>query len=143
MKAKIEKSSAFAEAFEAELSADAKAILDYARRWGAMFGRAEITDIAPGAAWNPMERYPRTVAKVDPIRELIRAGLVEVAEERMPVTRGRRGGHPYKLYRLTAGVRTLPELLDALTDAVLADDGVTGDEVRVEIIERFGRPFRQ
>lgn len=135
--------SAFQQAVEDELSADARAILEYARHWGTPFGRREITDIAPGAAWQPLSPWPRTVAKVDPIRELIRAGLIEVAEERAAQS-GRRDGHGgnrYKVYRLTESVKSLADLLDILEEAASAprvDDVVTA--LRAEILERFGKP---
>jgi hypothetical protein len=121
----------------AELSADAQAILKYARHWGEPFTRTEIADIAPGAAWDPMSRYPRTMAKLDPVRELLRAGLIEVTEERAVQAKGRRGGHRYKMYRLVDSPRSLEELLDALEQAV----ATWGDlaSIRAEILGRFGR----
>jgi hypothetical protein len=124
---------------EAELSDDAKAILAYARRWGEPFSRMEIVDIAPGAAWNASWPYPRTIAKLDPIRELLCAGLIEVAETRR--AQGRRG-NAYKLYRLTDSPRSLTQLLDVLTEAVgISDvsDRDLAERTRAEILERFGR----
>jgi hypothetical protein len=116
---------------EDELSNDARAILAYARRWGEPFARPEITDVAPGAAWDPMSRYPRTIAKVDPIRELVRTGLIELAEERRSRSNGARGGNTYKVYRLVDSPRSLAELLDAF--ALEASE-----TIRAEILERFG-----
>jgi hypothetical protein len=130
---------------EAELSQDAQAILVYARRWGSPFTRMEIVDVAPGAAWDPMSRYPRTTAKLDPIHELVRAGLIEVAEERVS-NGGRRGGHAYKVYRLTDGPRSLADLLDAmllggeLLTRVVDDEADLIAAARQEILERFGPP---
>lgn len=123
---------------EDELSADAQAILAYARHWGEPFTRIEIVGVAPGAAWDPFAPWPRTMAKPDPIRELMRAGLVELLEERRS-NGGKHGGHPYKVYRLTDGPRSLADLLDMVVEIV--HDGLDGlDEVRTEILERFGKP---
>lgn len=127
---------------EDELSADARAILTYARHWGEPFTRIEIVEVAPGAAWEPLSYFPRTVAKPDPIRELIRAGLIELAEERRS-NGGKNGGHPYKVYRLTECVTSLEDLLDELTDAVREDSewlGRAQHDIRAEIMERFGKP---
>lgn len=127
-----------------ELSADAQAILAYARRWGELFTRVEIVGVAPGAAWQALSAYPRTVAKLDPIRELLRAGLIEVAETRQ--SQGRRSGNRYKVYRLVDSPRSLALLLDALLlDGELLTR-VTDDEAdaiasaRQEILTRFGEP---
>lgn len=131
-----------------DLSDDARAILAYARKWGTPFTRVEITDVAPGAAWDPYSRWPSTVAKLDPIRELVRAGLVEEHDEQ-PVKSDRRGRKTYKRWRLT-GVDVPPslaELLNELIDKVSRDEwcdsgaAVRGVEtVRDEILRRFGRP---
>lgn len=134
--------STFQKAFEDEFSDDAKAILEYARRWGEPFARLEVADVAPGAAWDPLARYPRTVAKVDPIRELLRAGLIEVMETRA-AQGGPRGGNRYKVYRLTESVKSLADLLDELEAAAREGAGYLGrvpHDIRAEILERFGDP---
>lgn len=132
--------SAFAEAFEAELSGDARAILAYARKWGEPFTRTEIADIAPGAAWDPLSRWPRTVAKPDPIRELLRAGLIEQCGTGQSRGTRRHGGNPYKIYQLTGAdaPMSLAELLDELIDFDTPAPRRT--EVHAEILTRFGRP---
>lgn len=134
--------SAFAEAFEAELSADARAILAYARKWGEPFTRTEIADIAPGAAWDPSARWPRTVAKPDPIRELLRAGLIEQCGTGRSQSTKRHGGNAYKIYRLTGpdAPMSLEELLDALCGALAIGNDEAAVSARAEILTRFGRP---
>ena len=137
------------------LSDDAAAILAYARRWGVPFTRVEITDIAPGAAWDSYSRWPKTVAKLDPIRELMRAGLIEQHDEQ-PVKSDRRGRKHYKRWRLTAveSVPSLADLLDRLEDAAVeaAVSRIGGEHhgatavaaeaaaTRAEILRRFDRP---
>lgn len=119
---------------ETELSDDASAILAYAHRWGVPFTRLEITDIAPGAAWDPYSRYPRTVAKLDPIRELVRAGLV-IEHDEQPVKSDKRGQRHYKRWAVTGEAPlTLGELLDQY--AVL---DLERPRLRAEILRRFGR----
>lgn len=137
---------ALIKSIEGELSDDAAAILAYARKWGVPFTRVEITDIAPGAAWDPFSRWPRTVAKLDPIRELMRAGLIEQHDEQ-PVKSDRRGRKHYKRWRLTAAesVPSLAQLLDQLIDAAapelhVSDREAEIDAVRAEILQRFDRP---
>jgi len=140
--------SAFGDCFEAELSEDARAILAYARRWGAPFTRTEITDIAPGAAWDPFSRWPKTVAKLDPIRELVRAGFV-VEYDEQPVKSDERGRKTYKRWALASDHTpgTLANLLDELM--FLVPDPRNWEEpmppgmrtvgaVRDEILRRFG-----
>lgn len=131
-----------------ELSDDANAILAYARRWGTPFTRVEITDIAPGAAWDAFARWPRTVAKLDPIRELVRAGTIE-EHETVPL-KGRSGKYKaFKRWRLTEreSVPSLATLLDELID--LVPDPRNWEEpsppgqrtvqaIRDEILRRFG-----
>jgi len=134
-------SSAFAKAFEAELSKDARAILAYARKWGTPFTRTQIIDIAPGAAWD-VSPWPKTVAKVDPIRELVRAGLIEELDE-VPVRTGKlaRRGATYKRWKLTGpdAPRSLSELLDAFAEEVSSGEALDNREaVRAEILRRFG-----
>jgi arginine/lysine/ornithine decarboxylase len=124
-------------ATESELSDEAKAILAYARKWGEPFTRHEITTVAPGAAWDPFSRWPSTVAELDPLRELARAGLVEEYDEQ-PV-KGRRG-RTYKRWALTEVVLSLDELLDELTAAVRSEvDGREAGRIRAKIVRRFGR----
>lgn len=123
---------------EAELSEDAAAILAYARRWGTPFTRMEITDIAPGAAWDQFSHWPSTVAKLDPIRELVRAGLVEEHDEQ-PVKSDRRGRRTYKRWKLT-GVETPKQLYELLNEfGGLSEHGLyeEADVVRTEILRRF------
>jgi arginine/lysine/ornithine decarboxylase len=131
--------SAF-ERTETELSEDARAILAYARKWGEPFARLEITDVAPGAAWDPMSHYPRTMAKVDPIRELLRAGLIEVSGTGVTKAKGRRGGNTYKIYQLVDSPGSLADLLDVLLQQVGMGDHAEAEDTRTEILERFGRP---
>lgn len=122
---------------DAELSDDARAILAYARKWGAPFTRTEITDIAPGAAWDPYARWPRTVARVDPIRELVRAGYIEQYEELL-VKSDPRGRKTYKRWKLT-GVDvplTLALLLEKLHGAI-GEGRSNVEEIKAEILRRF------
>lgn len=130
---------------ESFLSPDAHAILRYARsRSPEPFTRQEIVDIAPGAEWDMTARWPRTVADVDPIRELVRAGLI-VQHGEQPAKTGRRG-QTFKWWRLAEvdPPRTLAELLDDLINKVSRDEWgdsatVPGVEsVRDEILRRFG-----
>jgi hypothetical protein len=123
---------------ESELSPDARAILAYARKHGEPFARPEIVGIAPGADWDYLAPYPRTVAALDPLRELVKAGLVELHDV-VPVKSDRRHRKTYKLWKLT-GVdvpRTLAELLDALID-VVADGRDDPGMIKAEILRRFG-----
>ena len=134
---------------EDELSDDARAILAYARKWAAPFTRTEIVAVAPGAAWDTFSRYPSTVAALDPIRELVRAGLV-VEYDQVPV---KNSGKSYKRWALTGAdhPRTLAELLDTFAEAVrtaASDDESLWtieqaerdrEEVRAEIVRRFDR----
>jgi hypothetical protein len=127
---------------ERELSDDARAILAYARQWGAPFTRREITDLAPGAAWDEFSRYPKTVADVDPIRELVRAGLV-VEHDEQPVKSDRRMRRHYKRWALAGdgAPRSLAELLDEMIgtlENLRSRDHV--EQLRAEILRRFGRP---
>lgn len=126
---------------ENELSADARAILEYARHWGTPFTRREIVEVAPGADWSGAP-FPRTVAKLDPIRELITARMIELAEERRS-SGGPHGGHLYRVYRLTERTRvlSLADLLEMLIGATSASDERL-EEIRAEILDRFGRPPR-
>lgn len=134
-------------ALEDELSADAQAILAYARKWGQPFSRLEIVNIAPGAAWDLEARYATTVAEVDPIRELVRAGLVQEHDE-IP-TKSSRGKRSYKRWALAGAAppRSLAELLDAYAEAIRSAPGdvnweaieVERDQVRAEILRRFDR----
>lgn len=138
-------------ATEEELSTEARAILEYARKWGAPFTRLEITAVAPGAAWDVYSRYPSTVAKLDPIRELVRAGLAAELDEQ-PTKPDKRGKvKHYKRWVLTDAVQSLPELLDTFAEAVrtLAGGAESAehaerakddrDAIRAEIVRRFGR----
>lgn len=146
-------SSAFAEAFEAGLSREAAAILAYARKWGTPFTRSEIVGIAPGAAWDTLSRYPRTFAAVCPIAELVKAKMIEVVDRRAVLIKPIRPTHEsrvtvkaaYKVYALTERLRvpSLAELLDMLVGATNAAGGTEGerfDEIRAEILDRFGSP---
>jgi hypothetical protein len=125
---------------EAFLSEDAQAILAYARaRSGEPFTRAEIVDIAPGAEWDNLAQWPRTVAKLDPLRELMRGGYIELYDEQQAKT-GRRGRW-YKRWKLT-GV-DVPPTLDALLSQLIgaAEFRASADveEIRAEILRRFDR----
>lgn len=127
------------------LSDDAAAILAYARRWGVPFTRVEITDIAPGAAWDPYSRWPKTVAKLDPIRELMRAGLIEQHDEQQTKPNKRGQTKTYKRWRLTAAesVPSLAQLLDELIGAVHWSGeqyGAESESLKAEILRRFDRP---
>lgn len=146
-------SSAFAEAFEAELSREAAAILAYARKWGTPFTRSEIVGIAPGAAWDTLSRYPQTFAAVCPIAELVKAKMIEVVDRRAvlikpirPTSKSRvTVKAAYKVYALTERLRvpSLAELLDMLVGATNAAGGTEGErfaEIRAEILDRFGGP---
>lgn len=136
------------EVTESELSAEANAILAYARRLGSPFTRAEIVAIAPGAAWDDLSRWPKTLAKRDPIRELVKAKMIEQCGERKTQGAGRHGAwsRTYYLYALTDryAVPSLAELLDMLIGATSAIDGTEGErfnEIRAEILDRFGTPW--
>jgi hypothetical protein len=120
-----------------DLSEDAQAILAYARRWGAPFTRMEITDIAPGAAWDAFSRWPRTVARRDPLYELVKAGCVEEHDEQS-VKSDKRGYKTYKRWKLTdrESVPDLEELLGQLLDACKASLSTKG--IEAEILRRFG-----
>lgn len=132
---------------EDELSDDARAILAYARRWGTPFTRTEITDIAPGAAWDPFSRWPQTVAKLDPIRELVRAGLIEEHDEQPVKSNPRK---TYKRWKLT-GVDVPPSLTELLNELIglvpdprnwehpLPEGHRTVQDLRAEILRRFDR----
>lgn len=138
------------EVTESELSAEANAILAYARRWGNPFTRAEIVAIAPGAAWDDLSRWPKTIAKRDPIRELVKAKMIEQCGEGETLIPPKRRGQAtikgtYYLYRLTDrhAVPSLAELLDMLIGATSAIGGTEGErfnEIRTEILDRFGAP---
>lgn len=126
-------------ASEAFLSEDAQAILAYARaRSGEPFTRTEITDVAPGARWNYRAPWPQTVAKLDPLRELLHAGYIEEYDER-PVRSWR--GRTYKRWKLT-GI-DVPPTLDALLGQLIgaAEFRASADveQLRAEILRRFGR----
>jgi hypothetical protein len=128
---------------EPELSADARAILTYARDHdGETFTRTEVAAVAPGAAWDAFAPYPRTVADLDPIRELVRAGLVELLDEQPTKTIHRGGRRTYKRWKLT-GVEvplTLAQLLEALLESGAGPDGHADVErYRAEILRRFGQ----
>ena len=131
-------------AAEAELSDEARAILAYARKWGQPFTRMEITPVAPGAAWDPYSRWPSTVAALDPLRELARAGLIEEHDEQ-PTRPDKHGVvKKYKRWILTGVVTSLSDLLDAYAENVLAaevDELAENDRdrIREEILRRFGR----
>lgn len=130
---------------EAELSAEANAILAYARRYGTPFTRTEIVGVAPGAAWDPSSRWPQTIAERDPLQELVKAKMIEQCGEsrarRWPGER-RGGKAPYKIYHLTDRhhVPSLADLLDMLIGATSASDERL-EEIRAEILDRFGRAW--
>lgn len=118
---------------EDELSDEARAILAHARRWGQPFTRAELVEVAPGSQWDVWSRYPKTIATLDPIRELVSAGMVVELDE-VPLKT-----NPARTYKRWA----LAELLDRLTDAATrpgnSEDEREIDAVRTEIIRRFSR----
>lgn len=119
---------------EDELSDDARAVLAYARRYG-LFTRGDIVDIAPGAAWE-YGRWPKTVAKLDPIRELVRAGFV-VEHDEQPVKSNPR--KTYKRWKLT-GIDTPRTLAGLLGDLLGATDEAELEEIKAEVLRRFGDP---
>jgi hypothetical protein len=126
-----------------ELSIEANAILAYARKWGTPFTRAEIVDIAPGAAWDTSAPYPSTMAKRDPIAELVKTKMIEHCGTRATVSqvRNRRPG-TYKVYRLTGRltVPSLAELLDDYASLRIEAADEAAEAVRTEILDRFGGP---
>jgi hypothetical protein len=133
---------------EDELSAEARAILAYARASGQPFTRFELADVAPGSQWDEYSRWPKTIAGLDPIRELVSAGMVAEHDE-VPLKSN--PSKSYKRWALTGAVPLLSDLLDAYAEAVLKADetpysAASGvpvyaerDNVRAEIIRRFGR----
>lgn len=126
---------------EDELSDEARAILAHARRTGEPFTRVEVAEVAPGSQWDVWSRYPKTLAVLDPIRELVSAGMVTEYDEVPLKTNPTRA---YKRWSLTEHVSTLAELLDAFAEALGAWHAGGGSveqtgAVRDEILRRFGR----
>lgn len=127
---------------EAELSEEARAILAYARKYAAPFTRMEIVAVAPGAAWDPFARWPSTVAALDPLRELVRAGFIEEHDEQPVKSAGPRSKKTYKRWKLTGADAplTLAQLLEALLESGAGPDGHADVErYREEILRRFDR----
>jgi hypothetical protein len=129
---------------EAELSDEARAILAYARKWGQPFTRMEIVSVAPGAAWDPYSRWPSTVASLDPLRELSRAGLIAEHDEQPTKPDNHGVIKKYKRWILTGVVSSLADLLDAYAAKILAAGSNElaendRDRIREEILHRFGR----